>query len=386
MDAKLNRRFPDIAEIEKIALKRLPRFLADYMRCGMGNSQSVYRNREALEAVTLLPYYSRNIMAAETAVKLFDKTWQAPFGIAPVGLGSFAWPGASDALAAEAQNHGIPFCAPTFSLASLEQLRLAAGDCGWFQLYRPNLPEVEVDILKRALDAGYQTLMVTVDIPTQMRRAHDIRSGFTIPPQFDFNSICQMLTHPRWSAAQAWHCINHGIPGFDNLNRYIPADMSINQAMQYRSDMILGYISEEVICSLRDAWPGTLIVKGVLSVADAVAYKACGVDGILISNHGGRQLEAAPATIDQLPLIRAAVGESFPLLVDGGVRSGIDICRMLARGADFVMLGRPVYYAMAAMGRPGAAHVIELLIEEFRCAMGQLGCENIAELRGHLNA
>lgn len=226
--------------------------------------------------------------------------------------------------------------------------------------------------------------MVTVDIPAPMRRAHDIRNGFTIPLEFDWFTLREILTHPHWSMNLAWYALRHGTPQFENLIPYIPAGLSSSAALQYQSDITIGHIDIEVIRSLRDTWPGKLLVKGVLDPQDALLYQAEGVDGILVSNHGGRQLEAAPAAIDMLPAIRAAVGDDFQLLVDGGVRSGLDICRMLAMGADFVMLGRPFYYALTAMGSAGADHITELLIDEMTCVMGQLGCADISQLSERL--
>ena len=380
MDSRLDRKFPSVAEIEKSALKRLPRFMADYIYCGMGNGASVQRNLDALAAVKFLPRYALEVETPNLSTDLFGQTWQAPFGMAPVGLGGFAWPAAAEILARSARHFQIPFCASTFALASLERLHDDAGECAWFQLYRPNKAEVETDIIERAKAAGYSTLMVTVDIPSPMRRAHDIRNGFSIPPQINWFTLREILTHPAWSLKQAGHMLRQGLPRFENFDTYLPPGLNTNDSMQYQSELTIGNISAEVIRRIRQQWQGTLVVKGVLDPKDALLYQEEGVDGILISNHGGRQLEAAPSALEMLPKIRQAVGPKFPLMVDGGVRSGLDLCRMLASGADFVMIGRPFYYALAAMGNKGANHVVELLIEEMRCVMGQLGCSEIAEL------
>jgi L-lactate dehydrogenase (cytochrome) len=380
MNPKLDRKFASLADIEKAALKRLPRFMADYIRCGMGDGSSVQRNLDALAGLKFLPRYTQEVAAPNLSTSFFGQAWQAPFGIAPVGLGGFAWPASAEILARSARAFQIPFCASTFALASLERLRDEAGDCGWFQLYRPNQAEVETDIIERAAAAGYTTLMVTVDIPAAMRRAHDIRNGFSIPPQIDWFTLGEILTHPVWSLSQAAHILRHGLPRFENFDPYMPPGLNTNESMQYLSDLTIGNISAEVIHRLRRQWPGTLVVKGVLDPEDARIYQEQGVDGIFISNHGGRQLEAAPSAFEMLAKIRQVVGPDFPLLVDGGVRSGLDICRMLAMGADFVMIGRPFYYALAAMGSRGANHIVELLMDEMRCVMGQLGCADIAEL------
>jgi len=380
VDPKLDRRFPDLDRIEKAALKRLPKFLCDYIYCGMGKGASVQRNLDTMAAVRFLPRYALEPGHANLSTKLLGQCWQAPFGMAPVGLGGFAWPAAAEILARSAKKFQVPFCASTFALASLERLQHYAGECGWFQLYRPNIADVECDIIERAKTAGYLNLVVTVDIPAAMRRPHDIANGFTIPPQIDWFTLYESLTHPVWSVSQIVQLLRHGIPGFKTLEAYVPNGLNINQSTQYMSDLTLGNISTDVIRRLRELWPGNLIVKGVLDPKDALIYQDQGVDAIWVSNHGGRQLEAAPSALEMLPGIRAAVGVEMPLIADGGIRSGLDICRTLACGADFVMMGRPFYYALAAMGERGADHIVELLIDETGCAVGQLGCREIDEL------
>ena len=380
MDPKLDRQFPSLDRIEATALKRLPKYLSDYIYCGMGDGTSVQRNLDALAEIKFLPRYALDPGPADLSTKLFGQTWQAPFGMAPVGLGGFAWPAAAEILARSAQQFQIPFCASTFALASLESLHRCAGESAWFQLYRPNIAEVEIDIIERAKTAGYQTLLVTVDIPAPMRRPHDIGNGFTIPPQINWFTLYQLLTHPVWSLSHVRHMLRYGPPRFETLDPYVPSGLDTIQSTQYMSEMTLGNISPEVIRHLRELWPGNLIVKGVLDPKDASIYQEQGVDGIWVSNHGGRQLEAAPSALEMLASIRDVVGADMPLIADGGIRSGLDVCRMLASGADFVMLGRPFYYALTAMGEQGADHIVELLMDETRCAMGQLGCKNITEL------
>ena len=385
MDAKLDRCFPSLAHIEKQALRRLPKFIADYIYCGMGNGAAVKRNREALDALQLLPRYSSDPGGVDSGVDFLGRHWLAPFGIAPVGLGSFAWPRAAECLAQQARLSNIPFCVSSFALASLEDLGTIAGESAWFQLYRPNRAEIESDLVERAIDAGFQTLMVTVDIPAAMRRSHDIHNGFSIPPRFDWTTLWQVLSHPAWSLALAGQCLKQGFPDFASLSPYVPEGLDPVQSMQFKSDLTLGNIDQVAMTRLRRLWPGKLIVKGVLDPEDALRYRDWGADAILVSNHGGRQLEAAPSALQQLPAMRAALGDDYPLLADGGVRSGIDICRMLASGADFVLLGRPFYYAIAAMGAPGAAHIIALLNAELSCAMAQLGCARVIDLRERLH-
>ena len=384
MNLKLDRRFPSVADIEAVALRRLPRFIREYIYCGMGRGGAVRRNRDALAAVELLPRYAIEVGCVTTKCQLLGRCYAAPFGVAPVGFGGLAWPGAQEALALAARDNKIPFTAATFALSSLEKIRESAGEYGWFQLYRPDTPEVETDLLERAGSAGYDTLVVTVDVPYAMRRDHDIRNGFSLPPAFDFFTVLDVLRHPRWGAAYALETLRNGLPRFENTDRYAQPGSSPEDALTFIANMTVGHVTPEVVGNLRAQWQGSLVIKGVLSPDDALAYRDAGADALIVSNHGGRQLEAAPSSVKMLPALRAAVGADYPLIADGGVRTGLDICRMLALGADFVLLGRPFYYAIAAMGHAGAEHIMALLKAELDCTMGQLGCTEIADLRDRL--
>jgi L-lactate dehydrogenase (cytochrome) len=380
MDAFLDRRFPSAADIERAALRRMPKFIRDYVFCGMGRGGAVRRNREALDSVGLMPHYLVDAGEVAFDTKLFGQRYDAPFGVAPVGMGGLAWPRAAESLAAAANRHNLPFAAATFTMTSLETLQDHAQSCGWFQFYRPNIPEIEEDLLNRAKAAGYDVLIVTVDVPSPMRRDHDIRNGFSVPPRFDLRTAIEIAACPAWAMAMA----GSGFPVFENLVRYVPAGLDRDEAMAFLSDLVIGHITPEILRDLRARWPGELVVKGILDPEEAVRCRDLGADGIIISNHGGRQLEAAPCASEMLPAIRAAVGAGFPLIADGGVRTGLDICRMLALGADFVLMGRPFYYAVAAMGDKGADHIMELFKDELRCVMGQLGCSTLPELRDRL--
>ena len=386
MRPDLDQRFPSIPDMERTALRRLPRFMGQYIEYGMGRGDGVRRNSDDLRDITLLPSYSCEVGEIVTETSFLGQNYAVPFGVAPVGLGGLAWPGAPETLAAAARLHRLPFTGATYSFAGLEELAQLAGEFGWFQLYRPSQPDIEADMLKRALDSGYKTLIVTVDVPGPVRRIQDIRNGFSLPPRFNLDTIVQLLTHPRWSLAVGLETLRNGFPHFANVARYMPKDSGSGSVheLHFTSNLTVGHISTAVFEGLRKAWPHNLIAKGVLDPKDACRYRELGADAIVVSNHGGRQLEAAPSSARMLPIIRDALGKDFPLLVDGGVRSGLDVCRMLALGADFVLLGRPFYYAMAAMGLVGAEHVMELLKQELVCTMDQLGCSEIDQLTSRL--
>ena len=385
MDPKLDSRFPSVADIEAAALRRLPRLVGDYIRCGMGRGGCVRRNRDVLKSINLLPRYAVDVATVSTRCEFLGRRYAAPFGVAPVGFGGLAWPGAQDALAAAAGVNELPFTLATYGLSSLETIRELGSDYTWFQLYRPNIREIESDLLTRARSAGYDVLIVTVDVPYPTRRDHDLRNGFSLPPRFDLSTVLDIARHPRWATVYALNTLHHGLPRFEVIERYVPPGLDTGESLVFLSNLTRGHITPEIVQTIRDDWSGSLVIKGVLAPDDALAYRDAGADALVVSNHGGRQLEAAPATATMLPAVRAALGDEYPLLVDGGVRSGLDICRMLALGADFVLLGRPFYYALAAMGLSGAAHVMGLLKTELDCTMGQLGCTEIAALRERLS-
>ncbi len=379
-DNKLDKRYPSVADIERAALKRVPPFVGEYVGYGMGLGGSVRRNRYDLDAIRLMPHYLEHVGEIKFQTRLFGKTYAAPFGVAPVGLGGFIWPHSAQHLARAAKTHEVPFVASTFALASLETFRQCAGECAWYQLYRPNIKDIETDLLNRAADAGYDVLVVTADIPSPMRRDHDIRNGFAIPPKLSLRTIFQTLTHPQWALAMA----ASGIPEFDTMTRYIPVGMNKTDSLQFLSELTTGNITSEIISAIRKKWQGKLVIKGILNPLEARQCQDLGVDGIIVSNHGGRQLEAAPSACEVLGQMREKVDKNFTLIADGGVRTGLDICRMLSLGADFVMMGRPFYYAIAAMGPKGADHIMKLFKAEMQCVMGQLGCSTLAELPSRL--
>lgn len=380
MDPRLDRKFPSTPDIERVALKRLPKFVGDYLHCGMGSGRGVQHNRDALRAIKLMPKYLVEDNDIELETNLFGQSYSAPFGVAPVGMGGLVWPRCAETLAHTAHNHGIPFSAATFAMSSLETLRNHGKTSTWFQLYRPNNPDIESDILNRASNAGYDVLIVTADIPAPMRRGHDIKNGLSLPFKLTSQNLWQIFSHPRWALAIA----TAGYPTFENFMQYVPEELNRNATLDFLTELTIGHITPQIIKNLRKNWKGTLLIKGILDADEARQCQNLGVDGVIVSNHGGRQLEAAPSPCDVLGSIRKAVGDDYPLIADSGVRSGLDICRMLALGADFVLTGRPFYYAMAAMGKKGADHIISLFKVELKCVMGQLGCKRLSDLKDRL--
>ena len=382
----IDKEYPSIPYLEASAKRRIPGFALDYVFNGLGNGVSVRKNREALDAVELMPRYLSEADQPNLRCRFLGHDYSAPFGIAPMGLSGLVWPHAENILAQAAKDYNIPYTLSTVATVALETIYKVGGEHAWYQLYTPKEPEVLKDMLRRCEVTGYETVAVTVDVPYKTRRAHDIRNGLSVPPAFDLRSLWQMMTHPEW----ALRMLFRGIPQFENLIRYSNAGKSSNvrdsleKSTKYIEERMGLHITPQRFAEIREMWPRTLLVKGVLDPAEAKAYMEMGADGVIVSNHGGRQLDAAPTAVDVLPKIRQAVGPDAPLLVDGGVRSGLDIARMLALGADFVLIGRPFLYAVAALDSKGGAHAIDLFKAELQATMGQLGCPTLAELPSFL--
>ena len=372
----LDKRFPSIPFMEKAAARRMPRFVHDYLIGGIGVEACVQRNKAALSEVLLLPRYLSEAQIPDIRKRILNYDFAAPFGVAPLGLSGLMWPNLEPILASAAREANIPYVLSTYACASLERIKPLAGDNGWFQYYPSDTPSIERDLLDRSRSAGYQTLVLTVDIPVETRRERDIHNGLSVPPRFDLRTLWQMITRPTWALTM----LRYGVPEFETLKPYYPEGRSIQASVRFISEKMKGHITAARFRNIRDYWQGDLIVKGILSGDEARQYLDLGADGIVVSNHGGRQFDAAPASASVLPRIREAVGPDALIIADGGIRNGLDIARMLALGADFVFLGRPFVYSVAAAGQKGAKHVIYLLKEELKGAMAQMGCPELKQL------
>ena len=378
----IEKQYPCVADMEATAMRRIPGFMRDYLINGIGNGVSVRKNRQSLKEVELMPRYLAQADRPNIRCRLMGQDYDAPFGVAPLGLSGLVWPKSEFILAAAAKAHNIPYTLSTVATAGLEEIREVGGANAWFQLYTPQEPETRKDLLQRCQAAGYNTILVTVDVPYKTRRDHDIRNGLSVPPRFDVKTVWQMVTHPQW----ALRMLRAGVPQFVNLQPYHKAgqsgraSQSIIESTKYIEERMGLHITAPRFEEIRAMWPGKLLAKGVLDPEEARAYLALGADGLVVSNHGGRQLDAAPSAVTMLPKIRAAVGPDATLIADGGVRSGLDIARMLALGADFVLMGRPFLFAVAALDWRGGDHVMNVLKAELQTTMGQLGCTCLADL------
>ena len=382
----IEKQYPSVADMEAAARRNIPGFMLEYLLGGLGTGANVQRNRQDMNDVLLMPRYLSAAGNPDIRCRLLGREYDAPFGVAPLGLSGLVWPRSEHILAAAAKAHNIPYTLSTVATVSLEDIRPVAGENGWFQLYPPNDPVVEKSLLDRCRAAGYETILLTVDVPVATRREHDIRNGLAVPPRFDARTLFQMVTHPGWSLRM----LRAGVPQFVNIKPYYEGadarntSQSIKASVHFINKVMKGHITAERFARIRAGWQGKLLVKGVLSVEDATEYMALGADGLVVSNHGGRQLDAAPSTVSVLSGIRRAVGPHVPLLADSGARSGLDVARMLALGADFVLMGRPFLFALGALDKRGGNHVMSILKAELQATMGQLGCPTLKELPAFL--
>jgi len=371
MSQLLMKKAANIAQLKSLAKSRIPGFAYDYLTGGCNDDLAVNNNRKALDQVYLQPRYLTPSGPAELSVEILGQKYGAPLGVAPLGLSGLIWPRASEYQARASKAANIPFVLSTVASISIEQAAQYAEDCFWYQLYPPTDHEMLSDLLRRADAVGCQNLVVTIDIPSLGKRPRDIRNGLSVPPKLSFASLCQILTRPRWALATA----RHGVPGFETIKPYLKNTVNMAEMSDFIRKKLKDIVDRDLLQKIRDQWPHRMTVKGITSSEDAELALQVGSDAIIVSNHGGRQLDASIPPINLVSTIKAAVGSKVPVMADGGVESGVDIARFLAQGADMVFSGRAMMYGVAALGEAGAEHVIDLLQEELRQVMEQLRCE-----------
>ncbi len=374
--ADLMDRFPAIEDLERRAKRRLPHFSWEYLASGTGDESAMHRNRSALLDVELVPQLMKGVIEPDTRTTLFGVEHAAPIGVAPLGMSGLIWPGADQALARTAQAKRFPHVLSTVATNTPEVVGPLAGDMGWFQLYPPRDDALRSDLLDRVEGAGYRTLVITADVPKGSRRERQRKAHIRVPPKITPRLMWQSVTHPAWSMA----VLRHGIPRFRTIEQYLDGT-SLASVAGFVGASLGGSLSFDYVAEVRARWTGNIVVKGILDPADARRSIDVGADAIWVSNHGGRQLEAAPAAISCLPAIAAEIGDEVPVLFDSGVRSGADVARAISRGADFVFAGRPFYFGLGALGADGAGHAYEILHDGLLNVIHQTGCVRPAELR-----
>lgn len=380
MALSYNTNYPSVSDLRERAKRKIPKFAFEYLDGGCIADINLHKNMQDIHKVELAPYYLGSHTQSTINTKLFNQDYAAPFGIAPVGLQGLMWPNSAQILAKASHKANIPFILSTVSTASIEEIAEITEGKAWFQLYHPARQETTDNILERAKNAGYDVLVILADVPTFGFRPRDIRNGLAMPPKMSVSNIIQILKRPHW----AYETLKKGQPKFKTLEPYMPKNLNLKQLGKFMDDTFSGKLNTEKIQRIRDQWKGKLVIKGVSTVADAEKSIALGVDGILVSNHGGRQLDAGESTIKSLQKIVKVCANKTTIMVDGGMRSGSDIACMLASGADFAFMGRPFMYGVAALASQGGEHTINLLKVQLQQVMEQLCCENVQQLPNHL--
>jgi L-lactate dehydrogenase (cytochrome) len=376
---QLRRRFPTVAYLRAHARRRLPRFAFEYMDGGAGSDGGIARNWRALDAIELMPRYGITTVLPPVDIGLLGKRYAAPIGIAPMGGPSIVWPGADQHLAAAAQRARVPYTLGLVGGMTVERAAEIAPDVLWFQLYRcwRNEHAIGFELVKRATACGVQVLVLTVDVPVRTTRPREVAAGITSPFHPDLRMIVDILTSPGYLGS-LWR---QGQPRFANLKPYTTDAASVNEVAEFVRREMGGAFTWDEVARYRERWKRPLVVKGILDPADAERCVSLGVDGIVVSNHGGRQVEGLPAAIDALPAVVQAVAGRAAVMLDSGVRSGLDVVRAMALGADAAFAGKAFLWGLGALGPEGPGHVIDLMIDEMKSAFGQIGARRPAEAR-----
>ncbi|MDC0243939.1 alpha-hydroxy-acid oxidizing protein [Pseudomonadota bacterium] len=369
----MKNKYPRVIDLIEKARKRIPFFISEYLFSGTGNDKVVGANNSIFQDVFLVPKYLKGTVKVETEQTILGFKYAAPFGVAPIGSGGSIWPGAEIALAKMCAKKKIPYCLSSVASLSLEEISPHLKENGWFQLYPPKDKGIRDDIIKRASDAGFSVLVVTVDIPATSRRERVKKAGVTIPPRLNLKTFFQALLRPLWSIGT----LLQGMPSFGSMTKY--NFLSQDELTKNWNEMPR-YIDWEYLSEIRSLWKGPIILKGILDEENAIKASKV-VDAIYLSNHGGRQIDLVPSPLQLLPNIRKKLGKDFPIIIDSGYLSGQDIAKALVLGADFVMLGRAFMIGVSALGKRGAEHVHYILHDELSNIMEQMCCKNILELK-----
>ena len=375
-----NPRYPSIEDLRAKAKKRIPKFAFEYLEGGCNEDISLYKNTNELRKIEMKPRYLVPFQGANLKTELFGHQYEAPFGISPVGLQGLMWPRSPEILAKAAFEHNIPFILSTVTTASIETIAKITEGQAWFQLYHPAEDRVTEDIIKRIGAVGCPVMVILADVPSFGYRPRDIRNGLSMPPRMTLQNILRVMKRPEW----ALRTLINGQPNFEVLKPYMPKNLNLKQLGKFMNATFEGRLNEEKVKKLRDMWKGKLVIKGVESQADVEMAIRLGLDGIIISNHGGRQVDMGQATITSLQTIAPKYRAQIKIMMDSGIRSGADIGRALSSGADFTFLGRSFMYGVSALGKKGGDHTISILKAQLTQVMEQMCCENPKDLAKRL--
>lgn len=375
-----NTNYPSVDLLRKKAKSRLPKFAFQYLDGGCNNELGLKRNTDDIRKLELIPYYLRDYKKICLKTELFGEVYDAPFGISPVGLQGLMWPNSPEILAKAAVEHNIPFILSTVSTSSIETIAEITEGKMWFQLYHPVDDAITDDLLARCKAAGIKTLVLLSDVPTFAYRPKEIKNGLAMPPKMTLANLLQIFTAPEWAV----ETLHHGQPEFKTLTKYMSGSMNMHHLGLFMDKTFNGRLSEEKVKKLREKWDGKLVLKGLSTVEDAQKAINLGLDGIIISNHGGRQLDVGPSTITQSVEILKACKGKITVMMDSGIREGADIANTMATGIDFTFLGRSFMYSVSALGEQGGHHAINMLKKQLQQVMEQVCCEKPQNLTKHL--
>lgn len=367
----------NIEDLRRLAKRRLPKIAFDFIEGGVEDEDGLDRNEMAFRNTQLVPRYLVDVSKVDQTATLFGRTYASPFGISPTGLAALFKPGADMMLAAAAREADVPFIMSGASTASIEDLARVAPEHGWYQLYAARDRSISEDMIRRARDAGLSTLVLTVDVPVRPRRERNIRNGFSRPLRLSLAARLDALRHPAWLIE---YFRNGGVPVMSNWVPYAKSGADADTVAELVEAQTTAPLTWADVERFRAIWPRTFVIKGIMHPDDAQRAAELGVDGVMVSNHGARQLDRAPASLDVLPSIVAAVGDRMTVMLDSGVRRGADALIALCLGAKFVFVGRPTLYGAVVGGQAGAAHAIAILRKEIDANLAQMGCPSLADL------
>lgn len=368
----------NLEDLRREAKRILPKLVFDHVEGGCDAEHCIVRNVEAFRDYTLLPRYLVDVGTLDLSVDLLGRTYAAPIGISPTGVAGLVRPGTDLMLAEAAAAANVPYLMSSASNGSLEDAARIAPNNTWFQMYATRRPDINEDLVRRARDAGVQALVVTVDVPVASNRERNRRNGFTRPLRMSASLVMDGLLHPAW----VWRfALSGGIPVMQNWAPYAPPGASADDVADLYGTLTPAPMTTWAdLDRIRALWPGKLVVKGILHPDDALRCANAGADGLIISNHGGRQLDVAPSPLTMLPAIRQAVPAHVELIFESGIRRGSDVLIALALGARFALFGRPPLYGVAVGGVAGASKVIAIMRREIQLVMTQIGCPAVAKL------
>ena len=380
MKTEIDHKYPSVEDLRKRAKLKIPKFAFEYLDGGCNNDVNLKKNTDRIRDIELKPKYLVDYRKPSLKTRLFGHTYDAPFGISPVGLQGLMWPKSPEILAKAAFDHNIPFILSTVTTTSIEKIADLTEGKAWFQLYHPTEDKVTIDILRRANEAQCPVLIILADVPSFGYRPRDIRNGLSMPPKMTLYNIINAVKRPNWLL----QTIINGQPSFETLKPYMPKNLNLNQLAKFMDRTFSGRLNDDKIKRIRDMWKGKLVLKGAESLHDV--EKACklGLDGVIISNHGGRQVDVGQATIDSLKTILPVYKNKITLMMDSGIRGGADVARVMATGADFSFMGRTFMYGVSALGKNGGNHTISMLKKQLTQVMEQLSCGEISQLQEKL--